>query len=278
MNALERQKTIRNVIIFSVLVLIVALLAPLFDGNSIMQGPEFILWGIAPLIVSLLLRAATRDWADFGPKPAIKKNLQWYIVSAIFYPVIMVLALFFGALTSVVSISEFSLGRYLQIALTALPPFIIFAIFEEVGWRGYLAPKLTSLGLNRYAAAGLLALVWTVWHVPYLRQLPWVSFSEELLPFLPRFFLLLFSTALVYGAIRNITGTFWPAVLMHGVGNAFGHPLEADYVTVAAGTEYVGSISTGLFVIAFVFLFAVAIIRWQARRTNPSNSFAQNLG
>lgn len=278
MNALERQKTIRNVIIFSVLVLIVAWFAPLLDGNSTSQGPGFILWGLAPLLVSLLLRATTRDWADFGAKPAIKKNLQWYIVSALFYPVIMVLALFFGALTSVVSVSEFSLGHYLQIALTALPPFIIFAIFEEVGWRGYLAPKLTSLGLNRYAAAGLLALVWTVWHVPYLRQLPWVSFSEDLLPFLPRFFLLLFSTALVYGEIRNITGTFWPAVLMHGVGNAFGHPLEADYVTVANGMEYLGSISTGLFVIAFVFLFAVAILRWQARKPNPSKSFAQNLG
>ncbi|MBE2271760.1 MAG: CPBP family intramembrane metalloprotease [Anaerolinea sp.] len=263
MGEINRPRTIRNVVIFSVLVLIVAWIAPLLDGNASSQGPGFILWGISPLLISLLLRTATRDWADTGVKPAIKKNLRWYGISALFYPIIMLLALSAGMLTSITSISEFSLGRYLQIALTALPPFLVFAVFEEVGWRGYLAPKLYALGLNRYAAAALLALVWTAWHVPYLQALPWVSFSENLLGFLPRFFLLLFATSLLYGEIRNATGTFWAAVLIHGVSNAFGHPLEADFVNVSAGMEPFSSVSTGFFVIAFTFLFTAVIIRWQ---------------
>jgi hypothetical protein len=67
----------------------------------------------------------------------------------------------------------------------------------------------------------------------------------------------------LYGEIRNATGTFWAAVLIHGVGIAFGHPLEADFVNVTAGMGPVGSISTGFFVIAFAFLFTAVIIRWQ---------------
>jgi len=267
MDTAARQTMIRNVILFSALVFVVAWIAPLMDGSTSSQGPGFILWGTSPLLISLLMRAATRDWDDLGAKPAIKRNFQWYGLSALFYPVIMVLALLVGVLIAILSVSEFSLGQYLQIALTALPPFLVFAIFEEVGWRGYLAPKLASLGLNQYAAAALLALVWTAWHVPYLQTLPWVPFSENLLPFLPRFFLLLFSTSLVYDAIRNQTGTFWPAVLMHGLGNAFGHPLEADYLRVAVGMDYLGSISTGLLVITFAFLFAAVIMHWQVRRS-----------
>lgn len=254
----------------------VAWLAPLLDGNSTAQGSGFILWGLSPLLVSLFLRVTTRDWADLGAKPAIRKNLQWYIVIALFYPVIIMLSLFVGTLRSISSVSEFSLGRYLQTALTALLIFLFFAIFEEVGWRGYLVPKLAALGLNRYAAAALVAEVWTIWHVPYLRDLPWVPFSENLLSFLPLFYLMLFATARVFGEIRNITGSFWPAVLMHGVGNAFGHPLDADYVTITSGTEYRGSISTGVLAIAIAFLVAVVISHWQAKRAGHLESLARN--
>ena len=82
----------------------------------------------------------------------------------------------------------------------------------------------------------------------------------------------MFAFAIVYGEIRSITATFWPAVLMHSVGNSFGHPLVADYVTVAAGKEYLGSVSTGLFVIVFMVLLGVAINRWWLKKSTLSKS------
>jgi membrane protease YdiL (CAAX protease family) len=276
-NDSERKQTIRRVVIFSALVTVVAWIAPLLGGSPSSPGLGFILWATAPLLVSLLMRAVTRDWSDVGAKPAIRKNLMWYIISLLAYPITMVLAALTGILTSVSSVSEFSLGQFLQIMMTSLPFFFIFAIFEEVGWRGYLAPKLASLGMNNYVAAALVAGVWATWHLPYIRDLTWDYTSENLVIFIPRFYLATFAFSIVFGEIRRITATFWPAVLMHAMGNAFGHPLAADSVTVAAGQEYLGSVGNGLFVIAFMILLGVAINRWQLKRSTPSNTPAVRM-
>jgi membrane protease YdiL (CAAX protease family) len=241
-------------------------------GSPSEFGLGFILWGTAPLLVAVLMRAVTRDWSDLGIKPAIGKNVRWYLISFLAIPVCMVLALLIGTLISVSSVSEFSIGQFLQTVLIALPIFLIFAIFEEMGWRGYLAPKLASLGINSYVAAALVAVVWASWHLPYIRELTWVYSSEALQTFLPRFYLTCFAFAILYGEIRGITATFWPAVLMHGVGNSFGHPLVAEYVTTPAGKEYLGSISNGLFVIALVGLLGVAINRWRLKKSPSARS------
>jgi len=272
MNDSGRKNTIRNVVIFSILVNVVAWIAPLMGGSPSSPGLGFILWGIAPLLVSVVLRAVTRDWSDFGIRPAIRRNAWWYFVSFLAFPVLMLLTLFVGLLFSISTVSEFSGGEFLQTVLTALPIFLVFAIFEEVGWRGYLSPKLDSLGINRFTASAIVAIVWATWHMPYIRELTWVYSPENLGLFVPRYYLLCFAFSMLFGEIRVITGTFWPAVLMHGVANSFGHPLAAEYVSSATGTDYIGSISTGLILIVFVGLLGTAINRWRIKNLTPANS------
>lgn len=260
MDQADRRKTIWRIGIFSLLVTLVAWVAPLLGGSPNSPGPGFVLWGTAPLVVSLLIRLVTHDWADLGIKPAFSGNLRWYLFSVAIYPAVMVLTLLIDVLISVASVSEFSMGKYLQTALTARPVFFIFAIFEEVGWRGYLAPKLTSLRLNHFVASALVAVVWTAWHIPYLRDLLWIYDSaENLVTFIPRYLLLLFVLSIVYGKIRHITGTFWPVVLMHAASNAIGHPLAAEYMTIPAGKEFLASVSTGLIAIVLFGLLGVAL-------------------
>ncbi|MEW5939574.1 MAG: CPBP family intramembrane glutamic endopeptidase [Chloroflexota bacterium] len=275
MNDLERKKTLWLVLIFSVLVNAVAWIAPLLGGSPSSPGPGFVLWGVAPLLVSLLMRAVTRDWSDLGIKPVIGGNIRWYIVSLLAIPALMVLALLVGVLLSVASITGFSLTDFLRTVLAALPIFLIFAIFEEVGWRGYLSPKLASLRINRYLAAALVAVVWSSWHLPYIRELSWVYNSEDLATFIPRFYLTCIALSVVYGEIRNVTATFWPAVLMHAVANSFGHPLSAEYVTFAAGMEYLGSLGNGLIFITFVIILGVAINRWRLEKSALSKLSAR---
>ena len=271
MSASERKRTTWLIVIFSVLVNAVAWIAPLLGGGPASIGPGFILWAVAPLAVSILMRAATRDWSELGIKPAFGRNIWWYIISFLAFPVLMVLSLLTGVLLSVSSVSGFSVGPFLQTTLTAIPIFFLFAIFEEVGWRGYLAPKLASLGVNRYIAAALVAVVWASWHLPYLRDIAWVYSSEDLITFIPRFYLACFAFSILYGEIRSITATFWPAVLMHTVGNSFGHPLSADYVTLSVGREYLGNTGHGLFIIALVGVLGVAIHAWRSRKPTPPN-------
>lgn len=262
----NNKKTIWLIVVFSALVTVAAWVSPLLGGSPAKPGPGFILWGTAPMLVSLLMRWITKDWSDFGGKPGFKKNALWYWVSVLAFPVIMALTLLIGVLTSLSSVSEFSMGKYLQTSLIALPFFLIFAIFEEIGWRGYLSPKLDSLGLNRFASSAIVAVVWATWHMPYITELTWAYSSEVLATFIPRFYLVCFALSLVFGEIRNITGTFWAAVLMHGIGNAFGHPLVAGYATYAVGTEYLGSVSNGFIMIAFTIALGIAINRWRLKQ------------
>lgn len=273
MNKSERKGTVWCATFFSLFVTVGAFIAPMLGGSPSSPGLGFILWGTAPLLASVLIRVVTRDWSDLGIQPAIGKNLRWYAISFLVLPAFMILTLRIGALLSISSVSRFSLNEYLRTALTALPIFFVFAIFEEVGWRGYLTPKLVSLGINHYIVSAWVAVVWATWHLPYFRELTWVYTSEDPTTFIPRFYLACFALSILYGEIRNITGTFWPAVLMHAAGNAFGHPLSAGYVTFAAGAEYLGSVGNGLFMIAFIGTLGVALNRWRMPKTYSSKSF-----
>lgn len=265
MNDSERKKTILFIIIFSVLVNIVAWIGPLLGGDPSTPGLGFLIWGTAPILISLLMRAVTRDWSDLGMRPAIRRNIRWYLVSGLAYPVAFALALLIGSLVSASSVTEFSIGSYIQAALPAIVIFFFFALFEEVGWRGYLAPKMYSLGINVYLAHALVAVVWASWHLPFIRELSSYT-TEGLATYIPRFYLGAFAFSIVYGEIRMVTATFWPAVLMHWVGNAIANPLVAGFVLFSAGKEYLGSIGVdGLLMIAFFGLLGVAINRWRSK-------------
>jgi membrane protease YdiL (CAAX protease family) len=265
MDDLDRKKTIRYIIIFSVLVNVVAWAGPLLGGDPTSPGLGFLIWGTAPILVSLLMRAVTRDWFDLGARPGLIKNLRWYLVSLLAYPVAIALILLIGSLTSATSVSEFSMGPYLQAALPAMVIFFFFALFEEVGWRGYLAPKMYSLGINVYVAHALVAVVWASWHLPFIRELSTYT-TEGLATYIPRLYLGAFAFSIVYGEIRIITATFWPAVLMHWVGNTIANPLVAGFVSFSAGKEYLGSVGVdGLFMIAFFGLMGILINRWRLR-------------
>ncbi|MBI5934606.1 MAG: CPBP family intramembrane metalloprotease [Chloroflexi bacterium] len=267
MSDSERKKTIWRVVIFLAVVMILTWVSPLLGGSPANMGPGFILWGMTPLLAAVGMRLATRDWADFGIKPGFKKNALWYVVSFIAIPILMLLALWKGVLTSITSISGFSLGEFLSTMLIALPIFFIFAIFEEVGWRDYLSPKLDSLGVNRFTASAIVAAIWATWHLPYITELTWAFSSGDLAVFLPRFYLVCFALSILYGELRSVSGTFWTAVLMHAVSNSFGHPLAAEYVTYAAGRELFADIGNGLIFIVLVSILGMAFNRWRSTRT-----------
>ena len=277
MSDLERKKTIAYIVIFSFLVTLLAWISPLLGGSPSSPGLGFIIWGTAPLLVSVLMRIVTRDWSDVGIKPAISNNVRWYIISILAYPIIMAFTLLTGAIISVSSVSGFSLTLYLKTVLPAFGIFFIFALFEEFGWRGYLVPKLASIGMNDYLIHAIVAVVWASWHLPFIRELSWLYTSEDLRTFIPRLYLGAFAFSIVYDEIRIITRTFWPAVLMHCVSNSFGHPLAAEYVTIATGKEYLASIGfDGVFMIAFFGLLGIALNRWRVRRVRLSRSFTAN--
>ena len=149
-----------------------------------------------------------------------------------------------------------------------------------MGWRGYLAPKVYGLN-DRLSGHALVGLIWASWHFPYLREL-WTHTSEGLVTLLPRLILGTIVFAVVYGEIRIRTGSVWPAVLMHWMGNTFANTLLTGFagegfVSFVPGKEWLGSFGVeGVLMIALFALLGGFLYR--QRRTQSETQTAEPAG
>ena len=215
----NQKPAIRNIIIFTILVNVLAWLGPVLGGGPSAPGPGFLVWATAPLVSALVMKFLLRDEVSLGFKPAFKGNGRWYALSVLAYPVTIAVVLALGLLLGASTISNFTAPAFVTAMIPLAVTFLIFAFFEEVGWRGYLSPKVYSLN-DRLLGHILVGVIWASWHLPYMREL-WAHTSEGLVTLLPRFILGTIVFAVVYGEIRIRTGSVWPAVLMHWMGNTF---------------------------------------------------------
>ena len=141
-------------------------------------------------------------------------------------------------------------GLQALIGLTIGPLFnTLFAMGEELGWRGYLLPKLVPQGQGR--AILLSGVVWGVWHWPAILQ----GHNYPGQPILGMFLMIGF--CVLFGAIMSWlylrTGSPWAPALGHGTLNAVaGFPLIfMPGVNMALGgtlTSLIGWIPMLLFV------------------------------
>ena len=255
MTTTDRRQAIRNITIFTVLVNGLAWLGPVLGGDPTTPGLGFLVWATAPIVSALVMKLLLRDKGALGFKPAFKGNGRWYALSILVYPVTIAVVLGLGLLLGASSISNFTVPEFATAMIPLAVIFFFFAFFEEVGWRGYLAPKVYGLNDSLLGHA-LVGLIWASWHFPYLREL-WAHTSEGLVTLLPRFILGAIVFAVVYGEIRIRTGSVWPAVLMHWVGNTCANTLLTGYagegfVALAPGKEWLGSFGVeGVLMIAF---------------------------
>jgi membrane protease YdiL (CAAX protease family) len=266
-------KTQRNLIIFTVLVLALSWLGKWVDiqtQSPVGNGPGTLLWIVSPLLISLLLRGFAGDgWKDLGIKPNFKGNLLWYVISILVYPIVILVALLIGSLIGGVFFLDFSVsqvGLLLQAALIGCVMGFVKNIFEEFSWRGYLAPKMYSLGINTFVAHILVGLIWGAWHLAYLRFVLSYLPTESFFPLTLRFLAGTIAVSIVYGEIRLRVHSVWPAVLMHTVGGAcIGALFQQDFIKLVSGSEFLAS--PGIEgVLASVLFLAAGIILYRLRR------------
>ena len=274
----DSQRTKRNLIIFVSLIVAIGWLAAgleaLMDDPSA-EGMGMGLWIISPLAISILLRIFAGDgWRDLGIHPRLGTNAQWYGVSALIYVISTALVLGIGVIIGATDLIGDGVGGFISVFVAAFVSLFIKNIFEEFGWRGYLAPKVHTLGWNTFAAHGFVGLVWAAWHMPYyLVLLDTTDFesytSQSMIAFIPLVFLGLMVASIAYGEIHLLTGSVWPAVLMHAVGNAFTTALiQEDYIEMESNLEFLVTPGPeGVLSIIFITLVGIQLYRLRKKQT-----------
>lgn len=119
---------------------------------------------------------------------------------------------------------------------------LIWALGEEIGWRGFLFPLLHK----RYGFPGacwISGLLWAVWHYP---GLIWADYNAGTNPVfaITWFTISVIAMAFIMGFLRVRSGSIWPCVLLHATHNTFVQGLfdaltarvgKASYITSEFG-------------------------------------------
>ncbi|QPP08757.1 CPBP family intramembrane metalloprotease [Streptomyces bathyalis] len=141
----------------------------------------------------------------------------------------------------------------------------ILAFAEEIGWRGYLQPRLAFLGERR--AMLVIGVVWIAWHLPYILLTPYYHSDGDMALVLPLFGASVIAFSFLIGYLRVMAGSVWPAVLAHFAHNAtfawlLNHAISTKHPVIFS--EYLAG-DTGLFVFIGTAAFAlVAGVRYSA--------------
>lgn len=139
---------------------------------------------------------------------------------------------------------------------------LVLAMGEEVGWRGYMLPRLAAIGVVR--AMLLVGFVQGLWHLPLLLTTPYYHSTGNPLIVVPLFLATLTLAGVFYGYLRLWTGSVWPVAIAHAVYNLVWAILNELTVVDAPETlEYVGG-ESGILIIAVLGLAALVL----ARRTH----------
>lgn len=137
--------------------------------------------------------------------------------------------------------------EFVAISLALIELSSIAAFGEELGWRGFLLPRLAGLGRTR---AGLASgALWAAWHIPIY------GFT----PNMAAFTLAVVAVGFVANELRAATGSVWPAAILHGAHNAGG---TITGTLVVGAPASVGSVmgTTGVVPLAIYLAFALAVV------------------
>ena len=138
-----------------------------------------------------------------------------------------------------------------------------FAFFEEIGWRGYMLPKLAT-GYPRLAPA-LVGFLHGVWHLPLMLLTTAYNPAGNRLIVVPLFLAVLTVAGILYGYLRNASGSLWPVVIAHGTFNAVLGALAGAAVVDNPTTAAYLTGETGVFTLLALLIMAVVLMRRPAK-------------
>ena len=223
--------------IFSVLALVMSVGAALLI-RILDLPPNFVMWALwsfTPTVATLvMLLVVTRDgyskegWKSLGLH-RLGLNVWWIAFGATLLITVAASAIVWATPLASFVVPEGGIINPIIWFLLMVGVFALtFVLGEEIGMRGYLQPRLMSLGRTR--ALLLVGLVWATWHMPLIFLTP-IFPPGNLLLFFPLFYGTVVAASFFYGYLRIYTGSMWPASIGHSVHNVAWGTLGAFTVT-----------------------------------------------
>jgi uncharacterized protein len=223
--------------IFSVLVLVMSVGAALLI-RILDLPPNFVMWALwsfTPTVATLvMLLVVTRDgyskegWKSLGLH-RLGLTVWWIAFGATLLITVAASAIVWATPLASFVVPEGGIINPIIWFLLMVGVFALtFVLGEEIGMRGYLQPRLMSLGRTR--ALLLVGLVWATWHMPLIFLTP-IFPPGNLLLFFPLFYGTVVAASFFYGYLRIYTGSVWPASIGHSVHNVAWGTLGAFTIT-----------------------------------------------
>jgi membrane protease YdiL (CAAX protease family) len=175
--------------------------------------------------VLIVLLVATRDgysrsgWADLGlHRPGFRRWL-----AALVAPLLLIGAAYSAAwISGAVPLARgIDAERLITVVVDTLVAIAIstatYSLGEELGWSGYLLPRLARLGHER--AGVLRGLLHALWHFPLIfLTTTYLTHGDRFIT-VPLFVVTLTCAGLAYGYFRFSTESVWPCALAHAAFN-----------------------------------------------------------
>ena len=180
--------------------------------------------------------------------------------------------------TGLGGITEGSVWDKISFVFTAALPWntmvYVMVLGEEIGWSGYLVPRLAgSIGVNGAAIAR--GTIWSTWHAPLILG---GVYGPENLPIwyqLITFTAMAFFLSFVFTWLRMASGSLWTGVLLHASHNKYTQGVFPRFTTETGFTEYAqGEFSF----IMLVLIIIIAFVLWKwGSSTNITNETGSDI-
>jgi uncharacterized protein len=144
-------------------------------------------------------------------------------------------------------------GWFLLFATTGGVRGIASALGEEIGWRGFLAPRLDK-ALGFTPGALVTGVIWAVWHFPILLFSDYDSATPRWFA-MPCFVVLVLSLSVGMSWLRLRSGSLWTGAIAHASINLFNQGFFAP-MTSTRGSVTAYSIDESGFMLPVVLAFA----------------------
>jgi len=142
----------------------------------------------------------------------------------------------------------------------------ISALGEEIGWRGFLVPRLARL--TTFSKTSLISGgIWALWHYPLILFADYNASGVPLWYSLICFTIMIMGISFAFSWLRLKSGSLWTAMFIHANHNLYIQQL-CDPFTVDTGiTEFIiGEFGIALAVVSLV----IALAFWRVRSQLPN--------